>query len=126
MKRTLSTLFVALYAVVIVGITTMVHFCGNAVDSVDIFPVSSSQNSCCCGSTQHHSCCRTELHVLQIQDNQIAAASWVPAVVDMQHTVEYQPFALTRIDEQIGSVVLSDGSPPGSVPVYILHCTMLV
>ncbi len=126
MKQILSISFIGLYIVVIIGITTLVHFCGHTIDSIDIFPVSSSENPCCCGSTQQKSCCRTELRIIQIQDNQIAAASWTLPALDIQQFIEFQPLALPNIDARIVHLISSGDSPPGNSPIYILNCTMLV
>jgi hypothetical protein len=126
MKRTFTSIVIALYAVVMIGITTLVHFCCGTIESVDLFPVSSSQKKCCCGTVYQKNCCRTELHVIQIHDNQITAASTAPAAGDVQQPGLLQIPAPPQIDPHVIPIAASDGSPPGGPPIYILNCTMLV
>jgi hypothetical protein len=68
MKRITTLLMIALYLIVISGITVSLHFCGGKFESFSFF--SEAGTNCCGGKKMKSDCCKSKTVTVKLTENQ--------------------------------------------------------
>ncbi len=67
MKKIILLLFLPIYLILNLGISIKLHYCGNAIHSIDFSSVASST---CCGEDKKPSCCKDKIAHLNSETTQ--------------------------------------------------------
>jgi hypothetical protein len=107
--------------------TVTTHFCSGKISSVHALPFLPKENSCGCeDSTIPDDCCKTEIKLLQLSDEQIAVQSEQPFSPQAESTIWADASFEVVYFSNAFRTIIPTSSPPESPRSYILHCTLLI
>jgi len=127
MKKLIIILFLSIYLLFSVGMTLLVHFCGEAITSVELIPFNSQSNFCCCDDSQgFNECCKNEIKSIQISDEQLVTKVTQSSVLSLTEDIRAE-ILLTEFDtSNLIYRLAHTKSPPEESPLYILNHSLLI
>jgi len=128
LKRILTIPLLFLYIIAISGVMIQLHYCGQELESWQMF----AENAGCaddgCGdeSTENDGCCKDEVVIAKINQDQNTASQLVLKLMAVQAiSPVYHDFHIENISAaKAGILTHSPNAPPGrwqGIPLYKLH-----
>lgn len=123
MRSGIPIALLVLYLAFTAGFQVLVHTCGGHT-SYDVMPASAEDPCGCATEPEADRCCSTQLVTVQLEADQKASVQAAPAplplaAVSADHDELLLPDPATR-------PVACSSSPPSTIPLTLLHCTLLI
>lgn len=123
MKKFLITILAILYLATSTGAAFYTHYCMGKVYSFDV--VKSGGDGCSkCGMEANDGCCKDELKVFKIKDNNQLISSGITIAPSFAVVSNFYKIVQPVIPYVAGSLVTNNNSPPNSpgTSLCILNC----
>jgi len=115
------------YFLISIGVSVNVHYCGDKVDSVELY---GKTKICCCKDNSENSkgCCGDDFFFYQFDENQLSSQ-----LSQSQDEVQSVAALLDYSQEKPAEIILISGlnldllnlPPPQQRPLWLMNCSML-